>query len=357
MAVLADPAALEKARVAMEAVRRLKGTDLDAKPALKAAVNRLADQFVGQPELVELIRDFHLTNRHPALLDFVVAHPTEPAAAEGLQTLLSIEPGLIQQALTHSNQTLPIITALGATGQREAVPLLLPILAAEPDRPLATRRGAVRALIRTQDGATALVRLAATHGLPEDLKPLAAVELQSVRWPAVKAEAAQILPPPPRAAGPQHPPVGELIRQTGNAEKGGKIFRRPEAACSTCHQINGEGIDFGPKLSEIGTKLGKDALYDAILEPSSGIAFGYEAWAFTLKNGDDLLGLIASETTTEIALRVPGGTLTKLAPSEIATREKQLASIMPEGLAAGLTTPELIDLVEYLSSLKKAASP
>jgi len=355
--LLADTEALEKARVALEAVRRLKGTDLDAKPALKAAVNRLADQFAGQPELVELVRDFHLINRHPAVLDYVVAHPAEPAAAEGLQTLLGTEPGLIQQGLTRSNQALPIITALGATGQREAVPLLLPTLSAAPDRPLATRRAAVRALIRTQDGAAALVRLAATNGLPEDLKPLAAIELQGVRWPAVKAEAAQVLPPPAPAAGHQHPPVGELVRQSGNVANGSKIFRRPEAACSTCHQINGDGVDFGPKLSEIGTKLGKDALYDAILEPSSGIAFGYEAWAFTLKNGDDLLGLIASETATEIALKAPGGTLTKLASSEVATREKQTQSIMPEGLAAGLTTPELIDLVEYLASLKKAATP
>ena len=132
------------------------------------------------------------------------------------------------------------------------------------------------------------------------------------------------------------------------------IFRRPEVACISCHQVNGEGIDFGPKLSEIGTKLGKDALYDAILEPSAGISFGYEGWAFTLKNGDEFLGLLMSETEDELAVKIQGGLVNKYQKREVAQREVQKQSIMPEGLATNLTAQELVDLVEYLASLKKS---
>jgi putative heme-binding domain-containing protein len=117
--------------------------------------------------------------------------------------------------------------------------------------------------------------------------------------------------------------------------------------------VNGEGIDFGPALSEIGSKLGKDALCVAILEPSAGISFGYEAWSFEFKDGDEAFGLIASETEDEVAIKVPGGVVTRRKKSEIVKREKQALSIMPAGLQDNMTTQEFVDLIEYLASLKK----
>jgi len=349
----AEDEALAKARSALEAVRRLKDVDLQAKPALKAAIDRLAVQLQGQPELVELTRDFHLTNQFPAVFRFVIDHPTDPATGDGLRLLLAEQPALVTAGLVDTNQAPSLLTGLGNLAQRDTVPLLLPWLTDSPGRSLAARRTALRGLLKTPEGATALVESAAAGSLPADLRPLAATELQAVRWPKIKAEAAKVLPPPPRS-DKALPPIGELVRRTGDVGNGARVFRRPEVACITCHQINGEGIDFGPKLSEIGAKLGKDALYDAILEPSSGISFGYEAWMFTLKNGDDAFGLLASETEDELLVKTQGGTLTKYRKADVAKREKQPQSIMPEGLTATLTATELVDLVEYLASLKKA---
>ena len=51
----------------------------------------------------------------------------------------------------------------------------------------------------------------------------------------------------------------------GDAKHGVEIFNN----CVICHRIGENGIDFGPNLSEIGTKLGKDAIYEAILSPVS----------------------------------------------------------------------------------------
>jgi putative heme-binding domain-containing protein len=106
-------------------------------------------------------------------------------------------------------------------------------------------------------------------------------------------------------------------------------------------------------LSEIGSKLTREALYQAILEPSAGISFGFEAFTLTLKDGDEAYGLIASETPEEVTLKAVGGILTRYKKSEIASRQKSTLSIMPAGLEAGMTTQELVDLVEYLGSLKK----
>jgi len=60
-----------------------------------------------------------------------------------------------------------------------------------------------------------------------------------------------------------------------------------------------------PDLSEIGTKLGKDALLEAILEPSAGISFGFEAFDFALKDGDDAYGLIAARRQRKSWSRPP----------------------------------------------------
>ncbi len=141
----------------------------------------------------------------------------------------------------------------------------------------------------------------------------------------------------------------------GDPAKGAEVYRRESVGCIKCHQVNGAGVDFGPNLSEIGTKLGREALYESILDPSSGISFGYEAWQIELKNGDEAYGLIVSDTADELAVKTPGGIVTRYKKSDIAKREQQKLSIMPAGLQQTMSTQDLVDLVDYLSSLKKAA--
>jgi len=134
------------------------------------------------------------------------------------------------------------------------------------------------------------------------------------------------------------------------------VFTRPEVNCIGCHRVNDKGVDFGPALSEIGAKLGKDALYEAILDPSAGIAFGYEAWQIELKSGDEAYGLIVSETADELIMKDVKAIPTRIKKSEIVKRQQLKTSIMPAGLQQTMSTQDLVDLVEYLSSLKKAAN-
>ena len=102
--------------------------------------------------------------------------------------------------------------------------------------------------------------------------------------------------------------------------------------------------------------MGKDALYESILDPSAGISFGFEAWQINLKDGDEAYGLIVSDTPDEIAVKAVGGVVTRYAKANIASRTKQKLSIMPSGLQQAMTRQELVDLVEYLASLKKKGS-
>ena len=148
------------------------------------------------------------------------------------------------------------------------------------------------------------------------------------------------------------PPIEQLASMKGNPAHGKEVF--VSATCSTCHIINGQGTSFGPELSEIGAKLPKDALYTSILYPSAGISFGYEGWIISTKDGDDLDGMIASETADQLILKRAGGVTTPLKKSDIKDKRQMTLSVMPENLQQQMSTQDLVDLVEYLSTLKKA---
>jgi len=120
-----------------------------------------------------------------------------------------------------------------------------------------------------------------------------------------------------------------------------------------CHQINNEGIDFGPKLSEIGSKLSKEGMYLSILHPNAGIGFGYETFEITTKKGDVYQGIVTSKNETDIILKLPGGGIQNFKTSALKSVKQLDNSMMPDGLADGMSTSELTDLVEYLSTLKK----
>ena len=340
--------------VALEALSRLKEIDLESNPAVKGAVLKVLEQVKGTPQFVEIVRDFKINGQGPELLGFAASQPASSAGAEAVRIVLrSAETNLVSQALDGTNAT-AIAEALGNTGEREIVPLLGTRIVDNSHDAL-FRQKAVHALCNVREGAEVLLRYAKEQKLPEDIRLSATTELNSTRWPEIKAEAANVLPLPLTQNAKPLPAMSQLIKMNGDAAKGAAVFRRENVGCIKCHQVHDEGTEFGPNLSEIGTKLGKDALYESILNPSAGIAFGYEAWQVELKNGDEAYGLIISETEDEITIKAVGEISTRYKKSEIAKRTKQKLSIMPAGLQQNMSTQELVDLVEYLTTLKRAA--
>jgi len=94
-------------------------------------------------------------------------------------------------------------------------------------------------------------------------------------------------------------------------------------------------------------------LIESILDPNAGISLGYESYSLELKSGDEAYGLLASDSADEVAIKDLKGIVTRYKKSEIASRRQMKTSIMPTGLQQGTTTQEFVDLVEFLSSLKK----
>ncbi len=210
-------------------------------------------------------------------------------------------------------------------------------------------REATRYLGGSGNGEDLVLELLKAKKIKKDLIPVA-VEGVSRAWRrSVRVEAAKYLGTT-NATSKKLPPISELIALIGNPKNGAQVFANN---CSVCHQVNGEGMDFGPKLSEIGSKLAKEGQYLAILHPDAGISFGYEGWDIKLKDGTQLVGIVASKTETDVVLKMPGGLVQNLKTSAIKSMKMQSNSMMPTGLADGMSQQELVDLVEFLMTLKK----
>ena len=347
------PTALdEKTAMQIEALNRLKGVDLESNPALKAAVLKVLAKTEGTSQYVELVRDFKLKRQGNPLLDYALKHSSESSGVEAFKLAIEdLGDGKINDLLKSPDSAVAA-RLIGASNDKGLLGKL-PQMITDSAQPIQTRKEALGALVHNQDGARMLLQLAREGNLPADLKLIASSELNFAPWPEIKKSASEVLPLPQSQNAEALPPIRILVEKKGNAEHGAQIFASPSVGCMNCHQVNGKGTDFGPNLSEIGTKLGKDALYEAILDPSAGISFGFEGWNIEFKNGDETTGIITSETTDEISVKAQSGIVTKYKKSDVAKREKMGLSIMPAGLQLTMSQQDLVDLVEFLSSLKK----
>lgn len=345
----------QREEIAFEALSRIEG-DLNANPELKNSVYRLLTKVQGKPQFVQIVKKFQLKDQDPGLLAIAVQNPASENGVEGMRLILANDnTALIQKALQHSDplQAAKAAEALGNTKERKAVPFLAPVLTNSTQN-VVVRKMAVKSLAQTQEGAQMLLDLAKEDRLPADVKLIATTELNSVRWQKIKTDAEKILPPPQGQNAQPLPPISELAQLKGNAARGESVYFRELTMCAKCHRVKDRGGDIGPNLSEIGTKLGRDAMFEAIIDPSAGISLGYEGSSLELKSGDEAYGLVVSETENEIAVKDLNGIVTRYKSSDVAKRKVLKTSIMPAGLAATMTTQELVDLVEYLSTLKKA---
>ncbi|KPM49989.1 PVC-type heme-binding CxxCH protein [Jiulongibacter sediminis] len=141
--------------------------------------------------------------------------------------------------------------------------------------------------------------------------------------------------------------VKTLLAKTGKPSEGQKVF---DMYCKTCHMVNGNGVDFGPGLSQIGAKLSKDGLYNAILNPSEGMGFGYETQQIIMNDGTEIQAIITSKTENEVNVKLLGQSdQTRYPLSDVKSIKQLNTSLMPK---FPLEEQQMVNLVEYLSGLK-----
>jgi putative membrane-bound dehydrogenase-like protein len=335
-------------------VSQLDARAMAASPSLQDAVERRLRAARGTPEFVELVERYEMRDRVGELMQLALDDPQSPVAVQAARLVLRWE-GVdrFRRLLDDGDPDAGwrALTVLGRAGGG-AVEKLLEEVALDRSRPLAVRHAAIRFWGSTWSGGPAVLRLVEQGRLPDDLRQTAAEVLFGSFRRNVREGAAKHLQPPAAttAEGRALAPVDELVLRDGEAQRGRVVFA---AVCGSCHVAGEQGREFGPALSEIGDKLSRQALYTSILHPSAGISFGYEGDVLQLRDGSEAVGIVASETADELVLRRPGGVATTYRKSEVAGRTRLESSLMPHGLASAMTEQQLVDLVEYLGTLKK----
>ncbi len=222
------------------------------------------------------------------------------------------------------------------------------------DYPLGLRRETLRGLAGLQDGGHRVLELARTGKLPEDLRGDATTLLYASPVRGVREAAARVLPLPKMASGRPLPPIGELIRSEGDAERGRQVFFRAGTnSCGSCHRVQGRGQWIGPDLSTIGVKYGRDELIRSILSPSAAIGYNFRSVVVALSDGRVITGLPVEEAADRLVLKTAAGERITVPSGSVEERRTSDVSLMPDGLAQAMTERELVDLIAYLSTLRQ----
>jgi putative membrane-bound dehydrogenase-like protein len=347
----ADP---ERAKfIATEAISRLKNFDLTKNPVHAAALDKLLDGNRGTPLFVETVGRFNVSKRYREVLALAQKSPTEQIAVDAMRVLLDKDQSeLIGKGLSaEKDVAIATAQALASAGHEKANPLLLPIVE-DAKQDLELRRQATRALARTKSGATRLIQLAQEKKLSEDLKFAAGGAISTLPWSDIRQKAFGLFPFAANKANLPILAITDLAKSKGNAANGKNVFAK-QGTCAKCHVVNGEGKDVGPDLSEIGKKLSREALYESILYPSASISHNYETYVVETKGGTVVSGLLVSKTPTEITLKDNEALLRTFKTADVESFTRSPISLMPADLHQAMTTQELVDLVEYLQTLRQ----
>ena len=301
----------------------------------------LADRAFG-PQLLQLARDDKLdeASRKSAL---------EALGALGGEYL----PALRAAALAGPDALrIAAINGLGAARPADLDATLQQIVLSAAANEV--RSAALRVLGRRPSGLHAILDMEESLDLPAELRTVAAGMVHASRVAAVRERAAAILPAPASRNNRKIVRARAIVEAVGDVERGRAVFNRKDGAdCAKCHSLEPGEEPVGPSLAAIGSKYAKEGLFDSILNPSAGIAPEYYSWVLETTTYGLVTGVLAEDSGERVVVRTETGDEIRLEPSEILERRQSRLSIMPEDLINAMTEQELIDLLEFLATLRE----
>ena len=335
------------------ALHALDSKTVMGSPVAQFALAKVIKSVKSTPEYIELVRQYQVKTENETLLRLAIDSSNAGIGRDAAGLLLAQGGGNLAWNVANAKDTTQakaLLSALGGVGSKESVDMITTI-ALTNKYPMAVRKHAASHIGRSWDGEARVLEILKEKKVPQELIPDVVASVSYAWKSSVRTEAQSYLPNSVGTATTKKAPtIAEINALTGDAAKGKAVFTN---TCAVCHQVNAEGNDFGPKLSEIGSKYPKEGLLDAIVHPSQGISFGFEGWTFVMKDKSTLSGVIASKTETDIDLKLPGGNKQHIKTSTVASMKQMKESMMPEGLYSTMSTQDMSNLLAYLSSLKK----
>ena len=328
----------------VETVLRLESFDLSRSARAKAAVGRFLKANPGSDQYMRLVRRFKLVDETETLIRLAAEKPGESIGPRAVKLLAELQQSDRLKKALRGELAPGLLLAIGRGGTAEMQAWILEMLT-DNSQPLSdsAQKAAIQILAERQP--KTLLELVKKDRISREGRSQAIAALM-VSPDTSMHEAAHALQGGKKI---QLAPLAELVKKRGDAANGQQVYGR---VCAACHLPSSLGIDFGPNLSEIGSKLSREAMIQSILQPEAAISFGYETTVVTQKDGGQLIGFVVSDADNVLSLRIPGGVTIAIPRESISKSEQNKTSLMPAGLEQTMTEAELIDLVEYLMRLK-----
>ena len=346
-----DNKGTKRDEIVLTALNTLQPQSLASSAKAKAVLTETLDKIKGSQPFVELVKRYKVNSKSKELLDMALAMPDSSLGRDAAGILIETGgAGLLKNAIKSSDTTTSIaaLKTLGRAGTKESG-LMMQGIITDASFSQTTREKAIKMMAAGWNESEKLLNMLRENKLSGPLKAAAATALTTSYRKDIRSGALAFAPVT-NVGGKPLAPINELAKMEGDVAMGNAIFMK---SCSSCHQVANQGVSFGPALTKIGNKLTKDALYVSIIHPDAGVSFGYEGHIFKMKDGNVVAGIISSETADAVEVNTPGGTKQKLVKSQIQSRKEMENSMMPATLYQTMSQQELVNLVEYLFSLKE----
>ncbi|QGJ70211.1 Cytochrome c domain-containing protein [Planctomycetales bacterium 10988] len=215
------------------------------------------------------------------------------------------------------------------------------------------RHRVVREMMSSTNGSLILYRMVKEDELASNLKEQTMKLGLDHPEPKIRYMFEEFLPEEERSTqlGGQINPE-EILALSGDAERGKRIFFESSTAqCANCHMVQGRGKALGPDLSLVGKKFAREALLEAVLDPSKAVAPEYYAYMMLTDLGMVHAGFLVEQSEEQTVLKDIQGKLIQVPTDEVEEIFKQDKSLMPEQLLKDLTAEDAADLLAFLTSL------
>ncbi|HVY73769.1 MAG TPA: c-type cytochrome, partial [Puia sp.] len=333
-------------------LRALDRNAVKQSPAARKALAKILRAINSTPEYLEFVKQYEVKSESKNLLQLAIDSSGKDLGRDAAALLLTMKGDQLAWARINSKDTaaaIGLLSSLSRVGSKESIDMVQRV-ALSSKYPDHVREEAAAGIGKSWGGEERVLAILKARQVPQPLIPFVVAGVKGAWRSSVRNEAESYLPGHVGTVAKAAPTLQELNALPADAEKGKLVF---QGTCSICHMVGVEGKDFGPKLSEIGSKYAKDGLLNAIVHPSDGISFGFEGWELKLKDGSVLKAIIASKTETDIDLKFPGGSRQQIKTGTVASMKEMKESMMPADLYQSLSNRDLANLLAYLSGLKK----
>lgn len=296
-------------------------------------------------EFVKVVRDQRAggPRRERALADLVTTR--RPAVAD-----------LLLDQLSDPDLRASVIRGLAGYDRTEVAARVLSLYSKLND---AEKLDAVSTLTARETTALALVSAVDEGKIDKrDLSEFDIRQLQRFKQPHLKQLVNKLFGAKPSSAE-RAQQIAEMKRQvlagdaaSANRMNGKAIFQKN---CSSCHTLFGEGRAVGPDLTG-AQRTDLDYVLINVMDPSALVGHAYRVTVLELKDGRVINGIVKAEDASTLTLQTANDRVV-VATQDIAERQQQSVSMMPEGLFNRLSIQEIRNLVTYLGSEVPHQSP